>query len=70
MLFVFYPIDVIFLDGKKKVVDLKENFRPWTFYKSKRPAKYVIECPKGTIKKTRTKIKDWLNFYPIFDIGL
>jgi len=62
MLFVFYPIDVIFLNDKKAVVDLKENFMPFTFYTSKNPALYCIECPAGTIKKTKTEIKNKINF--------
>jgi uncharacterized protein len=58
MMFVFYPIDVVFLDSKKKVVDTKENFKPFSLYASKKPAKYCIECPKGTIGKTKTKVGD------------
>jgi uncharacterized protein len=34
MLFVFYPIDVVFLDEKRRVVDVKEGFRPFTLYNS------------------------------------
>jgi uncharacterized membrane protein (UPF0127 family) len=58
MLFVFYPIDVIFVDGKSRVVDLKENFRPFAFYMPKRKAQFVIEMPQGTIKNTKTRIGD------------
>jgi uncharacterized protein len=45
MWFVFYRINVIFLDDKFKVVDLKKNFLPWTFYTSKKKCKYIIEIP-------------------------
>ena len=38
MLFVFYPIDVLFLNKNKVVVDKKENFRPFAFYKSGKKA--------------------------------
>jgi uncharacterized protein len=31
MFFVFYPIDVIFLDQTKKVIEIKMNFKPFTF---------------------------------------
>ena len=62
MIFVFYPIDVLFLDRIKLVVDLKENFAPFTFYASKKKAMYAIELPKGTIKKSGTNVGDRINF--------
>ena len=62
MLFVFYPIDVIFLDKNKKVVDLKKNFRPFAFYNSKKKARYAIELPSGTINRTKTEIGDKIEF--------
>ena len=58
MLFVFYPIDVLFLSKNNIVVDKKENFRPFSFYSSKEKAKYVIELPNGVIRKTKTEIGD------------
>ena len=64
MLFVFYPIDVLFLNKDKKVVEIKENFRPFAFCTPKNKAKYVIELPCATIKKTNTKIGDILSFKP------
>lgn len=62
MLFVFFPIDILFLDEKKKAVEIKENLRPFSFYTSKRPAKYFIELPEGIIKKTKTSVKDLIVF--------
>jgi len=62
MFFVIFPIDVLFLDKNRKVVDLKENFRPFTFYTPKAKAKYVVELPKGTIKKSKTKLNDIISF--------
>jgi len=47
MLFVFFPIDVLFLDKNGVVVD-KAALLPFTpNYTPKKPAKYVIELPKG-----------------------
>ena len=43
MFFVFFPIDVLFLDKNKRIVEIKKNFKPFTFYKSKEKAKYVVE---------------------------
>lgn len=62
MLFVFYPIDVLFLDKNKIVVDKKENFKPFAFYNSKKKAMYAVELPNGTIKKTKTEIGDKVEF--------
>lgn len=62
MLFVFYSIDVLFLGKNKAVVDKKENFRPFAFYTSKKKAMYAVELPNGTIRKTRTKIGDMIDF--------
>jgi len=62
MLFVFFPIDVIFLDREKKVVEVKIKFRPWHFYSPKKKAQYAIELPTGTIQKTGTQLGDLISF--------
>ena len=66
MLFVFYPIDVLFLDKNKIVVDKKENFKPFTFYSSKKKGMYAIELPSRTIKKSKTAIGDKIEFWIYF----
>ncbi|HLC52364.1 MAG TPA: DUF192 domain-containing protein [Candidatus Nanoarchaeia archaeon] len=45
MFFVFYPIDVFLLKENKEVIEIKRNFKPFTIYKSKNKAKYIIETP-------------------------
>lgn len=62
MFFVFYPIDVIFLNEYKEVVDFKQNFRPFTFYSSKSKAKFALEMPSGTISKAKINIYDKIEF--------
>lgn len=62
MLFVFYPIDVIYLNKEKKVVELKESFLPFTAYNPKNKAQYVLEVKHGTIKRTKTAVNDSLAF--------
>ncbi len=48
MFFVFFPIDAVFLDRGKRVVDIARNLRPFTpSYMPKKPAKYIIELPCG-----------------------
>ena len=60
MLFVFYPIDILFLDKNKTVVEKKENLKPFSFYTPKKKAMFVIELPRNKIKKT--KIGDKIEF--------
>ena len=62
MFFVFYPIDVVFLDKNKIVVEIKENFEPFKFYTPSKKSKYVIELPKGSIKNSKTEINDKIIF--------
>jgi len=62
MFFVFYPIDVLFIDKNKIVVEIKENFRPFTVYTPQKKAMYVIELSKNTVKETKTKIGDKIEF--------
>ncbi len=61
MLFVFFPIDIIWLNSAKKVVDVKKNVLPFMpFIAPRKAAKYVIELPKGCAKDI--KIGDRLRF--------
>ncbi|MBI4151112.1 DUF192 domain-containing protein [Candidatus Woesearchaeota archaeon] len=45
MLFVFFPIDVLYLNKNKKVIEVKSNFKPFTFYTPNVKARYVVELP-------------------------
>jgi len=62
MFFVFYPIDVIFLNKEKKVIELKQNFKPFKIYTSKNKVKYAVELKNGFIKENKIKLKDKLDF--------
>lgn len=62
MLFVFFPIDVLFLDEEKAVVELKEHFLPFTFYNPGHKAKYIIEAPDGAIARSKTSVGDIITF--------
>lgn len=43
--FVFYPLTLVFIDSDQKVCEVKKNFLPFTLYRSKRSAKYLLETP-------------------------
>ncbi len=62
MLFVFYPIDVLFLDRKMKVIEMKKNFLPFTVYLSRSKAGYAIELPAATIFEKKIRLGDKLVF--------
>ena len=59
--FVFYPIDVLILNENKKVIEIKNNFRPFTFWNSKNKGKYLIELGKDE-SKNKVKVNDLLEF--------
>ena len=62
MFFVFFPIDIIFLDENFKVVEMAK-LRPWQLYKSKENAKYFIEVKSGVARKKRIKIGDYFEIF-------
>ena len=63
MFFVFFPIDILWLDSKKRVVQIKEGAKPFNpLIVSRCLSKYVIELPFGAIRKTSTKEGDEIYF--------
>lgn len=50
-----YPIDIVWLNSDKIVVDYKDNISPDTYpefiFKPKEAARYVVELPSGTIEE-------------------
>ena len=57
MLFVFFPIEAIYLDSKKKVLE-KGYLLPFGFYHPKHKARYIVEIPR----KTNIKVGDVVTF--------
>lgn len=55
--FVFYPIDVILLNEHKQIIEIKPQFKPFTFYTSKNKAKYVIELAFPSIYNINDNLK-------------
>ncbi len=64
---MLFPIDILWLDDEKKIVDYREKVQPakgafdFRTYFPKREARYVIELPAGFIRSSRvsasTKVK-------------
>lgn len=49
MFFVFYPIDIIFLDSKNIIIETVLGLKPFRNYVAKNKIKTFIEFPKGFI---------------------
>ncbi len=41
--FVLYPLDIVILDSTLKVMEIKRNLKPFSWWKSKGKGKYVLE---------------------------
>lgn len=51
MMFVFFPIDIFWLDKEMKIIDFKLNVKPFTFgHYPKAAAKYILEMPVSELK--------------------
>ncbi len=63
MMFVFFSIDVLWINSKFEVIDTKENVKSFSFHTGhKGKAKYFIEMPQGSIKKHNIKPGDKILF--------
>ena len=59
MFFVFFPIDLFYLNKNKEIIEIKKNVKPFTYYNPKKKAQYLIEAPA---KELKLKKKDKLEF--------
>ncbi|MDX5474257.1 MAG: DUF192 domain-containing protein [Bacillaceae bacterium] len=51
MFFMFFSIDVVFINEASEVVFVKEQVKPWTLVLPVKGAVAAIELPTGTISK-------------------
>lgn len=56
--FVFYPIDILFLDENKKIIKIYKRVRPFRFYIKGVESKYIVELRKTS----NYKLGDKFNF--------
>jgi len=59
--FVFFPIDLVFLDKNFKVIKTVENLRPFWFSPIIWKASNVLELPVGTVKSKNINVDDQIN---------
>ena len=59
MFFVFFPIDLFYLNKNKEVIEIKKNIKPFSCYNPKKPCMFLIEAPTN---KLNLKLKDVVSF--------
>lgn len=53
MLFMRFPIDVLWLDARRHVVDKRAALKPWMLHAApKKAAAFIVELPQGKAKGT------------------
>ena len=57
-----FDLDVVFLDGKGRVLELVRALRPWRKPRRVSGATYVLEVPVGTIDISGTQVGDELTW--------
>ena len=56
MCFMYFPIDVVFLDKNKQVVKIIHHLRPWKFIAPVQGAHSVLELPSGAINELNIRL--------------
>ena len=59
--FMRFPIDIVFYDRDRVVLDVVERLRPWRFSPYRWRASGLIELPAGTVRATGTRPGDVLS---------
>lgn len=62
--FMRFPIDVIFLDGRQRVVATATHLQPFRVAWGGWSARMVVELPAGTIEKFKLPVGTTLQFVP------
>jgi hypothetical protein len=64
-----FPIDIIFIDREKRIVDVKRDAKPmgrnpftWKIYRPGKKCCYVLETRSGLADRTKSKVGDQLDF--------
>ena len=70
MLFMRYPLDLMFIDKQKKITEIKKNIPPltlnprtWKIYHPGKKAKYILELKSDEPNDLNPCIDDTLEFH-------
>jgi hypothetical protein len=61
-LFMGFPIDVLFVSSKNKIIFLKTHLQPWQVTPIFWQAEFVIELPAGAVQNSNTSLGDEIRF--------
>jgi len=59
---ISFDLDVIFLDDKRRVLEVIRSLRPWRRTKRNQGARYVLGVPVGTVDASGTQVGDELSW--------
>ncbi len=57
MLFVFFPVDALYLNENWEIIEIKHMKPFWPYYKAKNKAKYVLELTEKHMFKIGDKVR-------------
>ena len=61
--FVFFPFDAVFLDARKRVVDIRERVPPFTpLILPRAPSKFLLEMKAGDARAKKLRVGDRLEW--------
>ena len=60
--FMHFPIDILFMDKRGKVLKAAQEVRPFKLVAAPFKAHYALELPVGAIKSSATKVGDHIDF--------
>ena len=59
--FVFFPLEILIVNSKGRILEINHNFNPFTFWKSNNKGTYCIELGLET-SKSKCAVGDVLEF--------
>lgn len=59
--FMFFPIDLLYLDRELKVTEFHERLPPWRTHRSAEPANFLVELLGGRIEEVGIDVGDRLS---------
>ncbi len=63
-LFVFEPLDILWLDDNGVITHIRERFAPFALHAgTPKPARFVVELPGGTVVSTKTQLGDQISVH-------
>ena len=63
--FMRFSFDAVFLDKDFQVIAIYSDFKPFKISKFHKKSTYVLELPKGTVRKTEINLFDKFEVYDL-----